>query len=491
LLWLILVATVPITSRAQGKDTTSSATSACLTCHRTVTPGIVADWERSRHASTTPAQGMARDDLTTRISAADVPDSLANVVVGCAECHTQLAESHEDTYLHSSYQVHTVVTPRDCAVCHPDEKGQYGMNLMSHAHVNLARNQLYGQLMASINGPERLSGDSLVIESPDTLTTSQSCYFCHGTDVKVAGFSTRQTMFGEMSFPDLTGWPNRGVGRLNPDGSMGSCTPCHSRHQFAIEVARQPYTCSECHKGPDVPAYKVYRVSKHGNIFNSLKSTYAFDRVPWTVGEDFTAPSCAVCHISLVDDRNGKIVARRTHQMNDRLYVRLFGLIYAHPHPRSPATHMITNANGLPLPTELDGDMATESLIDEEEQDRRKATMKKVCLACHSAQWADKHFAMLDQVNRSTNDRTLAATEILQQAWSDGLAAGPGAEANPFDEGIEKLWVRQWLFYANSVRLSAAMAGADYGVFANGRWWLADNLRQLHDRWKLLQATER
>lgn len=489
--WLVFVAVIPLSVRAQSQDTTSSATSACLTCHRTVTPGIVADWERSRHASVTPAQGLARKELSRRISAADVPDSLARVVVGCAECHSQLAESHQDTYLHSSYRIHTVVTPPDCGVCHPDEQGQYGMNLMSHAHVNLAKNPLYKQLMTSINGTERLSGDSLVIESPDSLTTGQSCYFCHGTNVAVAAFTSRKTIFGEMTFPDLTGWPNRGVGRLNPDGSKGACTPCHARHQFAIEVARQPYTCSECHKGPDVPAYKVYRVSKHGNIFSSLKSTWNFDNVPWTVGEDFSAPSCAVCHISLVDDKNGNLVARRTHQMNDRLYVRLFGLIYAHPHPRSPATHLITNDNGLPLPTELDGDLAAKALINEDEQDRRKNTMQKVCLACHSTQWVDKHFDILDQVTRSTNERTLAATEILQQAWSEGLAAGPGVQGNPFDEAIEKLWVRQWLFYANSVRLSGAMAGADYGVFADGRWWLADNLRQLHDLWKLLKTMER
>lgn len=493
-LWLLIVATVPLSVRAdnvQGQDTTSSATGACLTCHRSATPGIVADWQRSRHASITPAGGLAREGLARRISAAEVPDSLSDIVIGCAECHTLRADSHNDTYDHSSYRVHTVVTPQDCAVCHPDEKAQYGMNLMSHAHVNLARNELFAQLMHAINGTEVFSGDSLVIRAPDSLTTSQSCYFCHGTEVTVAGFSQRQTRFGEMTFPDLTGWPNRGVGRLNPDGSKGACTPCHARHQFAIEVARQPHTCSECHKGPDVPAYKVYRVSKHGNIFNSLKSTWDFEKVPWTVGEDFTAPTCAVCHMSLIDDEQGNVVARRTHQVSDRLYVRLFGLIYAHPHPRSPATHLIGNADGLPLPTELDGGLAADALISEAEQARRKEALQEVCQACHSNQWVEKHFNMLDDVNRATNDRTRAATEIIQAAWSEGLAAGPGKQSNPFDEGIERLWVRQWLFYANSVRLSAAMAGADYGVFANGRWWLADNLRQLHDHWKLLKSKER
>ena len=43
------------------------------------------------------------------------------------------------------------------------------------------------------------------------------------------------------------------------------------------------------------------------------------------------------------------------------------------------------------------------------------------------------------------------------------------------------MWVAQWLFYANSARFAAAMGGADYGTFANGRWHLSRNLREMHD----------
>ena len=81
-----------------------------------------------------------------------------------------------------------------------------------------------------------------------------------------------------------------------------------------------------------------------------------FEAVPWTVGEDFTAPTCATCHVSLVVSGEGEVVVKRTHQMNDRLPWRLFGLIYAHPHPQSPDTTKIKNRMGLPLPTELTGE---------------------------------------------------------------------------------------------------------------------------------------
>jgi hydroxylamine dehydrogenase len=51
--------------------------------------------------------------------------------------------------------------------------------------------------------------------------------------------------------------------------------------------------------------------------------------------------------------------------------------------------------------------------------------------------------------------------------------------------------VEQWLFYANSTRYSSAMAGADYGVFANGRWFMAKNLQEMVDWLKFkLKAKE-
>ncbi|MBI5015357.1 MAG: hypothetical protein HZB55_07675 [Deltaproteobacteria bacterium] len=63
---------------------------------------------------------------------------------------------------------------------------------------------------------------------------------------------------------------------MNPDGSKGARTACQARHQFSIEVARKPKTCSQCHKGPDVPAYAVYLVSKHGNVYESLEAKWDF-----------------------------------------------------------------------------------------------------------------------------------------------------------------------------------------------------------------------
>ena len=99
--------------------------------------------------------------------------------------------------------------------------------------------------------------------------------------------------------------------------SVVGCAECHTRHQFSIEMARKPKTCSQCHKGPDVPACAVYAVSKHGNIYESLESKWDFSAVPWPPGEHFTAPTCATCRASLLA-AGGEVIAERTHRMGDR-----------------------------------------------------------------------------------------------------------------------------------------------------------------------------
>jgi ssDNA-binding Zn-finger/Zn-ribbon topoisomerase 1 len=401
--------------------------------------------------------------------------------VGCAECHTLNPEKHKDTFGHNGFKIHVVVTPQDCATCHPVEVGQYGKNLMSHAYGNLQKNPVYHDLARSATGMQVFKEGKTLLKDPDPETLGDACLHCHGTVVKVKGMTTRSTDQGDMDFPVLSGWPNQGVGRINPDGSKGACTACHTRHQFTIEMARKPYTCSQCHKGPDVPAYKVYEVSKHGNTFAALGKGWDYGSVPWTVGKDFTAPTCAACHVSLVVSEDGAVLGERTHQMNDRLSWRIFGLIYAHPHPRSPDTSIIKNKAGLTLPTELTGEPVARYLISPKEQRERQKVMQRGCLACHSEGWVKNHYARFENTIKTTNEMTLTATRILLSAYEKGAARGLAEKESVFDEAIEKKWVEQWLFFANSTRYSFAMMGSDYGVFANGRWYMSRNIQEMMD----------
>lgn len=460
----------------------SAATDECLNCHATIHPGIVEGWKKSRHAATTPATALAVQGLGKKVTGQAIPDELKNVSVGCAECHAMNPKSHKDTTDHNGYDIHVVVSPRDCSVCHTQESEQFDKNLMAHAYGILVNNSVYQMLVHAINDTPSFDKGKIATKPSNALTEADSCLYCHGTRLEVTGTRTVQTDMGEMTFPVISGWPNQGVGRINLDESRGSCAACHSRHEFSIEMARKPYTCRECHVGPDVPANKVYEASKHGNIFSSRNADWNFTNVPWTVGKDFTAPTCAACHMSLLVDTEGKLVVQRSHEIKNRLPWRIFGVIYAHSHPKDPDTTIIRNKNGLPLPTDFEGGSADQFLYNEKERQAAQKEMQSSCLSCHHKAWVDGAWERFVNTIAETNAATLAGTRIMSDIWKLGLATNHEKGGNPFDEFIERVWSDSWLFHSNTIRFASAMGGGgDYGVFADGRYHLSKSIRQLED----------
>ncbi|TAL23874.1 MAG: hydroxylamine oxidase [Nitrospirae bacterium] len=456
----------------------SPQSQACIGCHRTYTPGIVEDWLASRHSKTTPAEAIKKPALQRRVSADSISGGLSEYVVGCYECHSLNPERHKDNFQHMGYKINVVVSPNDCNACHPVEVKQYSESKKAHAVKNLLSNPVYHTLVDVVNGVKTIENGKIISAKPTEATLHDTCLGCHGTKVEVKGLKKIFTKMGEITVPDLTNWPNQGVGRENPDESRGTCTACHARHAFSIEVARKPYTCSQCHLEPDVPAWNVYKESKHGNIYSSKGDEWNFSKVPWEIGKDFKSPTCATCHNSLIVSPDGSKLAERNHDFGARLWVRVFGLIYSHPQPRSGNTTIIRNKDGLPLPTTFTGEPASEFLIDASEQDRRLDIMKSVCKGCHSSSWTDGHFAKLENTIKETNEMTLAATKLMVEAWGKGIED----KTNPFDEPIEQLWIKQWLFYSNSVRYASAMTGApDYAAFKLGWWELTNNLMMMRD----------
>ena len=115
---------------------------------------------------------------------------------------------------------------------------------------------------------------------------------------------------------DSDTWPNTGIGRINLDGSRGSCTACHSRHDFSRRRARQPENCGKCHLGPDHPQKEIYEESKHGIAYRDLKDDMNMDSPQWVLGQDYSqAPTCATCHMS-GNIQNGGII---THDPGERI----------------------------------------------------------------------------------------------------------------------------------------------------------------------------
>ncbi|MGM0539631.1 MAG: multiheme c-type cytochrome, partial [Thermodesulfobacteriota bacterium] len=239
----------------------SKQAKACIMCHKQEHPALFVDWANSRHAS-------------------------ANIT--CLDCHQ--AESHDPDVSQSHFEqyqrddtkwgtaeykvpVAAVVTPKDCSRCHPDEVTQYSRS--KHANTLEIIWKIDPWLNDGMNSDwERSSG----------------CYYCHGTVLE-------KDEDGEL---DPMTWPNVGVGRVNLDGSKGSCTSCHTRHRFSVMEARKPEACGQCHLGPDHPQIEIYEESKHGDIYHAFGDEYKWDSAPgtWTPGVDYRGPTCASCHMS-------------------------------------------------------------------------------------------------------------------------------------------------------------------------------------------------
>jgi len=78
--------------------------------------------------------------------------------------------------------------------------------------------------------------------------------------------------------------PNSGSGRINPDGSRGSCTSCHSA---TASAARGPAfgVMRVLSHGRD-SAGEIYAGSRHGAIYAPAGEMH-LDRVQWRAGEDY------------------------------------------------------------------------------------------------------------------------------------------------------------------------------------------------------------
>jgi hydroxylamine dehydrogenase len=353
----------------------------CIACHRTQTPGIYHDWQASVHAK---------------------------VGVGCYKCHQTSKESNLFSTAHLAIDPHpiaVVVTPKTCSGCHPKEAAQYAKS--KHAHTY--------EIMWKI---DRWLNDGM----NNATERTTGCYACHGTVVKV-----------DHGKPVPGSWPNVGVGRQNPDDSLGSCSSCHTRHKFSIAEARRPEACDQCHLGPDHPQIEIYNESKHGTIYHAEGQTWNWhpDDRRWQAGRDYRAPTCATCHMSAATDVPG------THDVTERLSWEL----------QAPLT--VRPSEFVPFPASTDWKMEREQ-------------MKKVCLQCHAQQWTDAHFENLDSVVSNYNDTYY---KPIKQLMDSVYRAGLLSNRSYFDEGLEWEFYEFWHHEGRRARMGAAMMAPDYA------WW--------------------
>lgn len=397
----------------------------CINCHKAVTPGIVADYERSK---------MAENGVT------------------CLDCHGEI-EGHKDPSVkeHNGFRITPVPSPKYCERCHPQQVQEF-LN-SKHAWTALIgpfkpwynkmveegkikageapsedvmkENDPYKDIASRVTPLYPASGimDKIgLLEEMKGYGSILYCMECHGTAVIV-----------DENGNIVKGWPNSGIGRLNPDGTPGSCTACHTRHKFSIEEARSPETCGQCHLGPDHPQMEIYEESKHGNIFFSFENK-SFLKAEKLTPENTPAPTCAVCHMS---EFNG---VKSTHDVGERLYWEL--------QPK------ISTAQWYPSNLVPTG----EAKPDEEKAKENRERMKQVCRGCHSPRWVDNYFTEFDAVVEDYNKIARSAKALLDKIYEEGLAN----KSNPIDEYPELSWYYIWHHDGRRWRMGAAMQGPDY-----------------------------
>jgi hypothetical protein len=233
------------------------------------------------------------------------------------------------------------------------------------------------------------------------------------------------------SIEDFTVWPNNGIGRINPDGSRGSCSSCHSRHIFSIREARHPETCGQCHVGPDHPQLEIFTESKHGNIYASEHDKWGWDVKDWQAGIDYRAPTCAGCHMSSAS------MVPSTHDVSSRLSWEL-------EIPISRRTDNIASSLGV-------------NFSDGTTWEVKLSRMKKVCTQCHSKIWVDNYYEQADIVVELYNDHYSSTKSILDELYEDGLLT-----KTSFDEPIEFKIYEMWHHEGRRARMGAFMMGPDY-----------------------------
>ncbi len=351
---------------AQGSEVAGK----CMTCHKEKSAGLYQQWFSSNHA---------RHKVT------------------CYDCHAA-DRGDKDAYEHYGASIATLVTPKDCGRCHEREAQEVGDSYHAHAGKILESKDAYLAHVAA--------GEPVAI---------LGCESCHGSKVEIDPDSPNKL--------SRKSWPNSGIGRINPDGSLGSCNACHTRHSFSKAQARQPEACSKCHLGPDHPQKEIYEESKHGNTYYTNVSRMNLDSDNWVVGVDYNAaPTCASCHMSAAPGM------KYTHDVGKRISWTL----------RPPVSKKKDN-------------WAT-----------KRSDMQKVCISCHGQTFVDGHYYQFDAVVRIYDEKfAKPATALINLIRERKLLENPASFSNKIEWTYWELWHHE----GRRARHGAAMMGPDY------TWW--------------------
>ena len=307
--------------------------------------------------------------------------------VTCFDCHGA-SEKDADAFEHEGSLISIIVSPKDCAKCH--KKAVEEFNASEHANARrLVTTGVGGYFLDNLAGSQHLG------HAVKYAAGTSGCFACHGTKVIV----------DKMGRPTAETWPNSGIARENPDGSIGNCSACHERHDFSVAQARRPESCAFCHNDMGgAPQMEAYESSQHGVTYAAKSNQMNFDSSKWVVGKDyFTAPTCATCHMSATPDMPA------THNLTER--------IHWNTALQESNAVAVQEKCGLPIPPSKNYEQPIPS-------DQHRNNMKNVCSACHGKVLIDQFMEQYEMEVDLIEDKWLKpgrelfqlATKVLKDA---------------------------------------------------------------------------
>lgn len=383
----------------------------CIACHKVESASIYGQWGASKHF-----RGN----------------------IGCFECH-MADEKDPDAVRHYDQWISVVISPKDCARCHEQEVAEF--NASHHAKGARILGSLDNVLAEVVEGNRGFKTASF--PHGTSAAAVNGCWQCHGTEVK---------LLPDRKLDPAT-WPNTGIGRLNPDGSEGSCTACHGRHEFSAAQARTPDTCGKCHMGPDHPQIEIFNESKHGIAYRANVHRMNLDNAKWIVGEDYSsAPTCATCHMSATKTK------AVTHDVGMR--------ISWNNRPEFSVRPEVSDAKmGLPgkdVPWTV-----------------RRANMVEVCTSCHNKNFVDAFYAQYDGLIQLYHEKFAGPGMALYEA------ASPLLGKPKFSNKLDFVWFEIWHHEGRRARHGASMMGPDYthwhGTYEVARNFYSEYIPELRE----------
>lgn len=354
----------PHVETEQPNEALVRATGKCAECHSRQQFSVVHEFEMSKHAE----KG-----------------------VSCLDCHQPAANQQGKD--HNGFVITAQMTAGNCRSCH---EGIYQEFLRSrHAATS----------WAAVYGEEGLTPEQVAFsEKYQPGYTKRPPH----PFVKLEGMSAMVSGCAQC----------HSVGKPNMDGTIGTCTACHTRHTSSVEIARLPRTCAQCHMGPDHSQIEIYEESKHGVLFEAQNSQLNLKAEPRALTtRDMFVPTCATCHMSGL---NGMKV---THDPSERLSYYL-----ADPVSKQRPNYALAQAN-----------------------------MKQLCTQCHTSPLVNRVYEQAEKVLNDTNGKVQEAKDLVDGLRKENLLTGA-----PFTNPIDFIYFDLWHYDGRTSKHGAFMGGADF-----------------------------